>query len=494
MLYLIHELIFWLLLTAIGAGVAGWGWRAWRHAADSEALARRREQLLRDLLTLVNGDPAGVPAEALRDAEMQRALLDVRDGRIADLERHLGEMRAARDEAIARAAELGRSREAPAEAEVDTLRAEIQRRDDEGANVLDVEATSADATAQRWRLAYLEARLRHVGDDAPTVSAEPVDATASAPAPAEEDVNTWIWRTRYAEARVKYLEGLPTAAPAEPAAASQPLSLAATVEPVGAEEPASAAAPVPDEMALRGAWRMRYLETRLAHLDETATQAADAWGEARRAYDARLAQAEQARASEQAAAAAARLNLEAAQADLAAHADYIAELDTDSAAKVRRLTWRARYMDARVHHLEARLGETLQARQVAPGSVVEARPVVAPRDEPAIPADLVEEEAPRAATLPAMGAERPAVLAAARFGAPDDLTLIDDVSPMLQSTLNSIGVYHFDQIAAWSDANQAWIDQYLRLRGRIHDEQWVEQAQRLARGEVRSRLYEDADA
>ncbi len=66
---------------------------------------------------------------------------------------------------------------------------------------------------------------------------------------------------------------------------------------------------------------------------------------------------------------------------------------------------------------------------------------------------------------------------------------------MQHNTLNFLGVYHFDQIAAWTPANVAWVDQYLRLRGRITRERWVEQAGELARGDVRTRqqyVREDA--
>jgi predicted flap endonuclease-1-like 5' DNA nuclease len=73
------------------------------------------------------------------------------------------------------------------------------------------------------------------------------------------------------------------------------------------------------------------------------------------------------------------------------------------------------------------------------------------------------------------------MLASPRDGAPDDLTLIDGVSQQQQSTFYSLGVFHFDQIAAWTPENVAWIDQYLRLRGRIDDEEWIEQAADLAR-------------
>ena len=76
---------------------------------------------------------------------------------------------------------------------------------------------------------------------------------------------------------------------------------------------------------------------------------------------------------------------------------------------------------------------------------------------------------------------KPPVLAAPRNGAPDDLTLIEGVSALQQSTLYALGVYHFDQIAAWAPENVAWVDNYLRLRGRIDEEEWVEQAGSLAR-------------
>jgi NADH-quinone oxidoreductase subunit E len=88
------------------------------------------------------------------------------------------------------------------------------------------------------------------------------------------------------------------------------------------------------------------------------------------------------------------------------------------------------------------------------------------------------------------------VLAAARNGAPDDFTLIEGVSLQQQSTLYSIGVFHFDQLAAWTPDHVAWVDNYLRLRGRIEDEEWLEQAQDLAReGPMAARrVAEDEDA
>jgi NADH-quinone oxidoreductase subunit E len=117
--------------------------------------------------------------------------------------------------------------------------------------------------------------------------------------------------------------------------------------------------------------------------------------------------------------------------------------------------WRARYLEARVRHLEQR---------AAPAPI----PVAYAETEAAPPA-------------PSVAARKPPVFSAARNGAPDDLTLIEGVSALQQTTLNGVGVFHFDQIAAWTPENVAWVDQYFRLRGRITEEEWVEQAGDLAR-------------
>jgi NADH-quinone oxidoreductase subunit E len=61
------------------------------------------------------------------------------------------------------------------------------------------------------------------------------------------------------------------------------------------------------------------------------------------------------------------------------------------------------------------------------------------------------------------------------------------------SQIASLGVFHFDQIAAWTPDHVAWVDHYLRLRGRIAAEEWVEQADDLARDgpEAARRISED---
>ncbi len=79
--------------------------------------------------------------------------------------------------------------------------------------------------------------------------------------------------------------------------------------------------------------------------------------------------------------------------------------------------------------------------------------------------------------------EQPQGLTGARDGRPDDLKQISGVGPKIEGILHSLGIYHFDQIAAWSPANVEWVDDHLRFKGRIGRENWIEQARGLAAGD-----------
>jgi predicted flap endonuclease-1-like 5' DNA nuclease len=64
-------------------------------------------------------------------------------------------------------------------------------------------------------------------------------------------------------------------------------------------------------------------------------------------------------------------------------------------------------------------------------------------------------------------------------GSADDLTRIKGIGPKLLSRLNAIGIYHFRQIAKWSDADIRWVEATLARQGRVTRDAWVEQARRL---------------
>ena len=51
--------------------------------------------------------------------------------------------------------------------------------------------------------------------------------------------------------------------------------------------------------------------------------------------------------------------------------------------------------------------------------------------------------------------------------------------------MNSMGFFHFDQIAKWGQDELAWVDQNLEgFKGRASRDNWVDQAAKLARGEA----------
>ncbi|QDT08947.1 hypothetical protein [Planctomycetes bacterium K23_9] len=62
----------------------------------------------------------------------------------------------------------------------------------------------------------------------------------------------------------------------------------------------------------------------------------------------------------------------------------------------------------------------------------------------------------------------------------DDLSDINGVGPATERDLNRIGIYHFSQVAQWSDSNVQAIRETLNLGDRIEKDMWVVQAQRLS--------------
>jgi len=77
----------------------------------------------------------------------------------------------------------------------------------------------------------------------------------------------------------------------------------------------------------------------------------------------------------------------------------------------------------------------------------------------------------------AVPGQRPEGLAAARGGKPDNLKEIEGIGPAMERLCHELGFYHFDQIAAWTPAEVAWVDANLKgFRGRVTRDRWVEQA------------------
>ena len=96
------------------------------------------------------------------------------------------------------------------------------------------------------------------------------------------------------------------------------------------------------------------------------------------------------------------------------------------------------------------------------------------------PAAIYGEPSAAAAEPPAAGAARPPALDAPRGGKADALTGIKGLGPKIESALHGLGVYHFDQVAAWTPDQRAWVNDALKLGGRIERGDWIAQAAALA--------------
>lgn len=78
--------------------------------------------------------------------------------------------------------------------------------------------------------------------------------------------------------------------------------------------------------------------------------------------------------------------------------------------------------------------------------------------------------------------KQPKLLGKPRASGPDNLTLIDGVGNALEKRLFGIGIYHFDQIAAFSDAEAKWVGIAVGFPGRVERENWIGESKTLAAG------------
>ncbi len=104
--------------------------------------------------------------------------------------------------------------------------------------------------------------------------------------------------------------------------------------------------------------------------------------------------------------------------------------------------------------------------------------------KPKAPTKAAEPAAKEAAPKAASGKpKKPRALKEPRKGGADDLKMIKGVGPKLEKLLNSLGFYHFDQVAKWTADELAWVDDNLEgFKGRASRDNWIEQATLLASG------------
>jgi predicted flap endonuclease-1-like 5' DNA nuclease len=166
-----------------------------------------------------------------------------------------------------------------------------------------------------------------------------------------------------------------------------------------------------------------------------------------------------------------RTELQAARDDSARSEAALTEsrsLADTRAERVRQLE----VVEARSKERIARLEDELSQSKVAargPGAAIEGGNALAKaQSEPA--ASLLAEGMPGA---PPQGLPAPE-------GEPDDLKQISGIGPGIEKILHELGIYHFRQIAEFTPANVAWVNQRLRFKGRIEREDWIGQARQLA--------------
>lgn len=141
------------------------------------------------------------------------------------------------------------------------------------------------------------------------------------------------------------------------------------------------------------------------------------------------------------------------EAEERAGAGYSAVDDSEDESE--RLVWRNRYLEGRVRYLEDELAKG--------GSLT----IAAPKSEDPPPEPV---------------GDKPATLEAPRGGRADNLKQIGGVGPKIERLLNDLGIFHFEQIATWTDREVAWVNSEISFKGRIERENWVSQAQALAKG------------
>lgn len=127
-----------------------------------------------------------------------------------------------------------------------------------------------------------------------------------------------------------------------------------------------------------------------------------------------------------------------------------------------------------------------QAKSVVKAAVPAAERV-APTGAPErkVASVVAETHAKAAAAKPAAANKKSAVSAlkapvkVEKPERPDDLKAISGVGPKLEEVLNKLGIWTYGQIAAWSEPEIAWVEDYLQFKGRIGRDGWIEQAKAL---------------
>jgi predicted flap endonuclease-1-like 5' DNA nuclease len=544
MIWLLGELMPYLLLAAVLGGMAGWCWHALRRDAVFGALVADRDRARDELFDLLTPDAA----RPTWDAGVDTRLIDLQRSGDA-LVRELAAERARAAALMVRAeqaeADLARLRPGAGIAgqsgfDMPPVHALAGAEHAAHSNQTRAQDPAAGVGGDAWRLRFLETRIRYLEgrladaalDDRRLEEARaeierlraastsmPSERAASLDAPVDTTELEGLRRELIeASARIGELErDLEYARMPDPRVAELERAVEALRVHEGrvgeleaellAQREAAAAAPVAagtlDQLQSDVTfWRelAEQSDRELAQLRSAAAEPVDP------AIMASLAAAEGARDAAQAQ----LMELEAANTRLGARlaelersvpppnqftefehriAALRADLDASETARaslpdereILRLRWRVRYLEGRIAYLERR-EDPVRIHQPKLRLVEVEAPVDPQASEPPQAPSAEFANGPETDAGVLSGVRPPALSEPRAADQPDDLKMISGIGPKLEDTLHGLGVFHFDQIANWTPDNIAWVDSFLKFRGRIVRERWVEQARQLEAG------------
>lgn len=129
----------------------------------------------------------------------------------------------------------------------------------------------------------------------------------------------------------------------------------------------------------------------------------------------------------------------------------------------------------------------------APAPKAEAKPAPAVKPEAPKPAEKKSDDNDSAAAASSGATAADLKFLDAPNGEPDDLKKILGIGPVIEEQLNGMGIYHYQQIADFSQQDVDNVNEALAFPGRIERDEWIDQARDLAGGgEARALKYLDA--
>ena len=96
---------------------------------------------------------------------------------------------------------------------------------------------------------------------------------------------------------------------------------------------------------------------------------------------------------------------------------------------------------------------------------VKSEKAAAKTSAPKAKAAAKPKAAPKSVEKATVAAKKPRTMKAPRKAGADDLKMIKGVGPKLEKLLNTLGFYHFDQIAKWSAEELAWVMKTQKVSG-----------------------------